>query len=645
LAVFVRASKYLIFILLVACGAVIPALVFAQGPPGTGSRNSNSPSASSGAVDLNVFVQGPDGAPIEGMALVTLSTIKAGVYQQAAAVAGRVQFHGVVPSRYTIQVIASGFERAVKEVDAAGMGTAIVIIELRRASDGSAAAPTAPPRFPILAPKAQKELGKALEALQANKPTEAKSHLDAAKRLAANHPEVSYLFGVYWAQLSDWTQAKACLARTLNFFPKHVGALLILGEVLLHENKTDEALSYLNRAVEEQPSSWRAHAILADAYERKGSPDEAIKHAERALELGHGQATHVQLLLARAVAERGDKDRAKSILQTYLQDHPGDEVAKKQLESLQTPQVLSLSTDAGAAPAEVKPLFAAEVATSLPPTSLWLPPNVDEKVPPVESGAVCALDEVVRQAGKQIQEFVGDVDRFTATESLMHESIDKWGLASAPEKRKFDYLVSIGEVRPGILNVQEYRNSGPAPSEFPEGVATKGLPALILIFHPFNVGSFDLNCEGLARWNGGLAWQVHFRQRTDKPSTIRRYKLGLDGPSYPVSLKGRAWIAAGSYQIVRLETDLATPVPEIRLAAEHTAIEYGPVRFRERNVDMWLPQSAEVYYDWKGRRIHRRHSFSNYLLFSVDDKQRISAPKSETDLPPGSSAETAKPNP
>jgi hypothetical protein len=44
---------------------------------------------------------------------------------------------------------------------------------------------------------------------------------------------------------------------------------------------------------------------------------------------------------------------------------------------------------------------------------------------------------------------------------------------------------------------------------------------------------------------------------------------------------------------------------------------------------MWLPQSAELYYDWKGRRSHRRHGFSNYLLFSVEDKQRIYAPKIE----------------
>ena len=32
-------------------------------------------------------------------------------------------------------------------------------------------------------------------------------------------------------------------------------------------------------------------------------------------------------------------------------------------------------------------------------------------------------------------------------------------------------------------------------------------------------------------------------------------------------------------------------------------------------------RTAEVFYDLKGRRIHRRHSFSNYMLFSVDDRE------------------------
>src|SRR5277367_4946569 len=139
---------------------------------------------------------------------------------------------------------------------------------------------------------------------------------------------------------------------------------------------------------------------------------------------------------------------------------------------------------------------------------------------------------------------VADVDRFTATESLLHESINRYGMASPPENRKFNYVVSIQEIQHGYLNVEEYRSSGSSMAEFPDGVATNGLPALVLIFHPYNAINFEMKCEGLARWHGGLAWQVHFKQRADKPNLIKRYRIGVEGPSYPVALKGRVWISA-----------------------------------------------------------------------------------------------------
>ena len=260
--------------------------------------------------------------------------------------------------------------------------------------------------------------------------------------------------------------------------------------------------------------------------------------------------------------------------------------------------------------------------------STWLPPDVDDKVPPVETGAACPLDEILEKAEKRVLEFVRDTDRFTATEYLTHESINKHGTTSAPEKRKFNYVVSIQEVRQGHLGVTEYRNGGGAQNEFPGGIVTNGLPALVLIFHPYYAPNYGMTCEGLARSNDRLAWQVHFRQRRDKPNELKTYQFGINGVSYSVGLKGRAWISADSYQIVRMETDLVAPMPEIQLLAEHTAIEYGPVKFREGNVDLWLPQSAEVYFAWRGRQVHRRHRFDNYMLFTVDDRQRVKAPKS-----------------
>jgi hypothetical protein len=118
---------------------------------------------------------------------------------------------------------------------------------------------------------------------------------------------------------------------------------------------------------------------------------------------------------------------------------------------------------------------------------------------------------------------------------------------------------------------------------------------------------------------------VHFRQREDRMSEMRVYRVS--GTSFPVRLKGRAWIDANSSQILAMEADMAKPVPEIRLARDYQMIEYGPVEFRRASEPMWLPKSADWYCNFMGQRYHRRHSFSQFLLFSVDETQKISAPK------------------
>ena len=604
---------------------------FAQRPaPGGASRGPGSASPLEGGdptVEMDIYVKGADGGPIEVTAMVTLVAPTGQVVAQGTTLGGNIQFRGIAATEYTIQVVAAGYENAVKEFDGYNAGASRVVIDMRPASDGHAGAGS--PQM-LLAPKAQKELGKALEALRANKPGDARSHLEAAYRMAANHPAVNYLYGVYFLQTKDQEKAKSYWTKALEFNPKHVSALLSLSEALMREQKLPDAESYVKRAVEADPNSWRAHAILADVFLKEDQPSEAVKEADRAVELGKGQAAMVQPLLARALMESGNKERAERVLRDYIQDHPNDVGARKQMDSLLSPMPALSSNTGAVAEAKPAPATATEAAISLPLPSNWLPPDVDEKVPPVEPGGACALDEVVQKAGKRVEEFIKNVDRFTATEFLNHESINKWGIAESPEKRKFDYVVSIEQYRPGYFSVTEYRGNRYSPAQFPGGIETHGLPALSLIFHPQNAGNFAMSCEGLAQWNGRPAWQVHFRQRPDKPNTIRAYKLGENGPSHAVALRGRAWIAADSYQIVRMETDLVAKLPEIKLLADHTIVDYGPVRFKNRNVEMWLPQVAEVYFDWRGQRVHRRHSFDNYMLFSVDEKQKISEPKTET---------------
>src|SRR5258708_22895678 len=116
-----------------------------------------------------------------------------------------------------------------------------------------------------------------------------------------------------------------------------------------------------------------------------------MKEAERAWELGRGQAAIVQPLLAQCFAERGEKDRAISILQAYLKERPADAAAKKQLESLRNPQRLVASPDAPVSTNEMDTSALPAAAEALPLPSSWMPPDVDDQMPPVEPGASCSL--------------------------------------------------------------------------------------------------------------------------------------------------------------------------------------------------------------------------------------------------------------
>jgi hypothetical protein len=255
----------------------------------------------------------------------------------------------------------------------------------------------------------------------------------------------------------------------------------------------------------------------------------------------------------------------------------------------------------------------------------WAPPDVDEEKLVTDSGASCALGEVTEAAGARVEELVQNVDQFTATEEMEHESLSPLGVHLSRDLRSFNYLVAIRKIGARELDVQEYRDGSVSTQPFPAHIATLGLPVLALVFHSYFRNEYDFTCEGRGQWRGRAAWIVHFRQKENEMSEMRVYRV--KGMSFPVRLKGRAWIDAANSQILAMEADLVRTVPQIRLLRDHQMIEYGPVAFQKAKTPMWLPKSADWYCDLAGQRYHRRHSFSHFLLFSVEDTQRIGAPK------------------
>jgi tetratricopeptide (TPR) repeat protein len=585
-----------------------------------------------GTVTVNLRL--PDGSSFDRGAVVDLCTFTGSPLGIGTMRAGQVFFSGLPPGRYTVEVIAPGFQKASEPAVIQQAGERIQVY-VTMVPEGKAPDSTEYPNAPVLAPNAQKELNKVLDAFRANKPEEAKKHLDKLARVAPANPDVNYVWGMYYLQRQDWANAKIYWEKAVQIYPRHVFSLGGLGQLAIREGNLPAAIDYLTKAVEASPSAWHLHERLAEAYLLHGDFELAEKQAEQSIELGKNRATRAQLILGEVLRQRNDRNGAQKALNALLAEEPSvplAEQARKVLNEMSqssqvvasaTPQPVSAPAAAGTKAADAS-VFIAELV----PPQKWMPPDVDESVPPVEAGVACPLQQIQEETGKRVGQFVDAVNRITATESLDHETIDRYGFSSGHQSRHYAYVASVQESRPGAYRVEEFRNGTNGLDIFPGNLATLGLPSLVMIFHPAYRNEYDVSCEGLSRWHGGLAWQVHFRQKPDQPIRLREYSVGHQ--LYPVALRGRAWIAANTFQVVSLETDILAPIPQIRLNAEHISVEYMPVKFRKSNQELWLPQSAELFFDFGGRRMHRRHNFSNYLLFSVDEDQKISEPSAAT---------------
>lgn len=585
---------------------------------------------------LTVNLRDQTGGVIAQSAVVTLTPAVGGPPKQVTTKTGEADFEDLAPGRHTIRVVADGYEHLKQVIEVTGTHT-IANLQIQRVTEdltlggvqlGGGMDTNIHAAAGVKMEKTRL-VSKVTTALRANKPEQARTYLERLYREESQDPNVSYLYGMYEKEVNDMTKAQYYWQRALGLDPRHFASLMELGHTALDDDKTAEAVPYLRRAAQADPTAWQPQVLLVRAYSKLGQYADAAKAADRALELGHSQTEGLEVYLATTLAQAGSRERAIQAVQDYLTNQPDDAPARQLLAILQRPPA-----DEAAANVEIPSLL----------PSVWMPAAVDASTPPVEPGVPCSLDTVLQKASKRITELVRDVDRFEATESLESARINGEGIAGKPETRNFRYMVTIGEPRPGLLSVDEFHGAGIGFADFPDGVQTSGLPALVLVFHPLQIDNYKFTCEGLARTDAGISWQVYFQQRPDRIPTLHGYTLG--DQSYAVGLKGRAWISADTYQVVRLQTDLVKPHPEIRLVAEHTLINYGPVRFKTKNVNMWLPQTAEVYFDWRGKRVHRRLTYSNYMLFSVDDKQLIKPPKNAEAIAPDArdAQRTAKPD-
>ena len=536
---------------------------------------------------------------------------------------------GEIPTgHYDIEVSAVGYLPAHKEVQVIS-SWAPVKLEVNLQKDPAAANLNL--EEAALPKSARKNAKHGVEALKSGKWNEANKNLEAAYKLAPENPDLNFLLGYVSYEKKDYGRASEYLGTATNLSPHNVQALTLLGRVGLQQADYGRAVSNLERAVIADSDYWVAHDLLAASYLKERQFDKARDQAQIAIEKGKDNATASKLVLGQALVNLGQKEQGIQTLKDFVQTSPKNPSVpqvKALIAKLEEPESASSGTvetvlPAGAKVEGVDPMVAAAEPTfSLRP---WQPAGIDTNRPSVAAGVTCPVENVIQKSGARVEEFVGDVSRIAAIEHLLHEQLDEVGEPITKETRTFNYVASVSESASGFISVDEYRAEHLGVADFPDQISSSGFATLALVFHPAMRDNFNMVCEGLGDWQGQAAWLVHFEQREDRPARMHDYKVG--GMIYALKLKGRAWITADKFQIVRIESELVSPVPQIRLAGEHQVVEYGPVLFTKKNVQLWLPKSAEIYLDFRRHRYYRKHSFDHYMLFSADAEEKVKEPK------------------
>jgi hypothetical protein len=95
---------------------------------------------------------------------------------------------------------------------------------------------------------------------------------------------------------------------------------------------------------------------------------------------------------------------------------------------------------------------------------------------------------------------------------------------------------------------------------------------------------------------------------------------GTGGADVDLLTQGILWLDKGSFQIIRMRTDLLAPNKEIRLDRLTTGVKFQEVLLQDVSNPLWLPKDVDVYIEINGQKFHNLHHYTNYRRYRVSVK-------------------------
>ena len=185
--------------------------------------------------------------------------------------------------------------------------------------------------YPDTLPNAWNNLG--LLATREGRTVEAIPFFQEALRLNPDHLVALDNLGNAYRQQKQWEEARNVFTRALKVNPQDPEANYSLGMIFAQTNDNERAYEYLQRALKFRPDYPEALNNLGILYLRTQRRDQAVASFEECIRVAPA-FDQSYLNLARVYAVEGEPEKARTMLQDLLKQHPGHAQAQKALEQL-----------------------------------------------------------------------------------------------------------------------------------------------------------------------------------------------------------------------------------------------------------------------------------------------------------------------
>jgi len=187
---------------------------------------------------------------------------------------------------------------------------------------------------------------------------------------------------------------------------------------------------------------------------------------------------------------------------------------------------------------------------------------------------------------------------------------------------EFNYLLLFDHHPDGATAIQELRTdfknrrvASPLDRVTPHGF---GFAYQWLLLSPANQSELRFRYLGQQNLDDHKTFVLGFVQIPNQVKLPGKFEWA--GKEVPFFFQGIAWIDQSTFDVVRLQTDLLSPVPSVNLLRMTTELRFRSVRIHGYDASFWLPFEVLIRTEQTETVVDELHHYSGYKFFHAESR-------------------------